>query len=174
MILLSPHFTLSEFLKSKTAAALKIDNSRPTWLQIECMEKLCANVLEPLRALLRLKFHPNAVVVITSGYRCPALNLKVGGAVSGGHPKGQAADIHIEDGEGNEIMTAQQLFEFILTSGLPFDQAIQEYGEWVHVSHRRLNRRQSMYAWHDAKGRVRYTTRQPSVFAVQRMPAPLT
>lgn len=171
---LSPHFHLSEFTYSKRALQLGIDNTKPTRLQIECMRELCVNTLEPLRALLRLHFHPKAVIVLTSGYRCPALNKAVGGVVSSGHPKGQAADIHIEDGQGNTIMTAQQLFDFIVASGIEFDQCILEFDEWVHLSYRRLGRMQKLYAWHDRYGDVRYTTKRPYAFAVQQLPAPIT
>ena len=171
---LSPNFTINEFTRSKKADLLKIDNTKPTPLQIAAMKRLCLFLLEPLRAQLREKIHPKAVIVVTSGYRCPALNKEVGGTVTSGHPKGEAADIHVEDGSGNRIMTTKQLFDFILQSGLEYDQAISEFDNWVHISHRRMNRMQSLYAWHDSKKKVRYTTKPPYAFAVLKMDTPLT
>lgn len=133
---LSPHFKLSEFTRSSTAQARKIDNT-PNEEQIENLKFLCSEVLEPLRE----RFGP---IIIGSGFRCPALNSAVGGVKNSQHKTGEACDIHLPS---NEI--GKQYFEFL--KKLPvFDQLIWERNNpssnhfWIHVSIRRSgkNRKQ--------------------------------
>ncbi len=38
-------------------------------------------------------------MIISSGYRCPALNKAVGGSDTSQHMKGEACDIYVEDVE---------------------------------------------------------------------------
>lgn len=168
---LSPNFLLSEFLKSRIATAYGIDNYHPTQNQISAMRNLCKNVLEPIRAAVRQKINPKAVVVLTSGWRCPELNLhpEVKGTKTSQHPKGQAGDIHVEDGQGKRIMTAQELFDFILIEGIVFDQMIQEYDQWVHISWRlggsESQRRQTLYIYINQKGQKVTSARSPKAGA---------
>ena len=83
---LSEHFDLNEFTRSATADRLHIDNSIPEEF-IPNLKNLCQQVLEPLRE------HFGIPVIISSGYRCPALNRAVGGVPNSQHLKGEAADI---------------------------------------------------------------------------------
>lgn len=85
---LTPHFKLSEFEKSATAQACGIDNSVPPQY-IPTLQQLCQEVLEPLRSFV------GGPIVISSGYRCNALNVKVGGAYASQHTLGEAADISL-------------------------------------------------------------------------------
>ena len=66
-ILFTPHFALLEFTESATARKYGIDNT-PTPEIVENIRSLCVNTLEPLREEL------GQPVIITSGYRCKALN----------------------------------------------------------------------------------------------------
>jgi len=82
---------------------------------------LCKNVLEPFRA----KVGP---LMVMSGYRSPEVNRKTGGALKSQHMLGQAADI---------IPTKCDLkkaYLCLVDSKIPFDQAIFEFGRWIHVS----------------------------------------
>jgi zinc D-Ala-D-Ala carboxypeptidase len=162
-MMLSTNFSLSEFLRSAKADALRINNTRYTPQQLANMKALCVYVLEPLRSRLRLKFHPRAVVVLTSGWRCPALNFEVGGTKSSQHLRGQAADVHIEV-DGVRAMTAQELFDFIVRENLVFDELIQEFDAWCHISYdpKKAQQRQKwLYAWIDRKKKVKYSTASP-------------
>lgn len=83
---LSEHFSEEEFLRSETAKKYKINN---TWELKKYKDNaiyLCKNVLDPLREIF-------GKIRITSGYRCPALNNKVGGSKDSTHVTGRAADI---------------------------------------------------------------------------------
>ena len=73
MIYLSKHFTLDELTKSATAIRLGIDNI-PNETELENLQKLVDNILEPLRV------HYGRPIIITSGFRCEKLNKAVGGS----------------------------------------------------------------------------------------------
>ena len=90
--ILTKHFTLEEFTRSSTAKARGIDNTVPLQF-IPSLRNLCEKVLEPLRERVK------EPVIISSGYRCPALNRAVGGSNTSQHMKGEACDIYVEDVE---------------------------------------------------------------------------
>lgn len=114
-------FTLPELLKSSTAYAKRINNA-PSFAVVENLNKLCELVLDPARAEL------NAPITVTSGYRCRALNVAVGGVGISQHLTGCAADLQCED--------LQRLFD-ILKRNPNIDQLLFERSKkstWLHVS----------------------------------------
>lgn len=119
----SDYFTLQEFIKSTTAARLKIDNT-PSAEILRNLEYGVQMVLDPLR---RIHQKP---IIITSGYRCEKLNKAVGGVANSWHTKGNAADIRIKD--ENE---AREIFDILKT--LPsVDTVLFEHSrqsQWIHV-----------------------------------------
>ena len=135
--LLTPHFKLSEFTKSSTATARKIDNT-PSEQVISNLKLLCEQVLEPLRV------HFNCPIIISSGYRSPALNKAVGGVKNSQHMTGEAADIHLPNNE-----TGRKWFLWMMDN-LKFDQLIMEKSTptstryWIHVSFSRHRCRQQV------------------------------
>ncbi|MCQ2246424.1 MAG: D-Ala-D-Ala carboxypeptidase family metallohydrolase [Bacteroidaceae bacterium] len=132
---ITEHFKLSEFERSETAKRLGIDNSVPKEL-LPNIKALCEKVLEPLRAEINKSpfkgDRGGLPVIISSGYRCPALNRAVGGADKSQHMKGEAVDIHLPS-----IETGRKWLTFILEN-LRFDQLIWEHDThgtyWIHVS----------------------------------------
>ena len=82
-MLLSTHFTLGEFLRSGTAIKYGIDNTPQNAIIIIRLMMLCEQVLEPLRKNF-------GVITVTSGYRCPQLNLAVHGVPGSQHTLGEA------------------------------------------------------------------------------------
>lgn len=144
---LSDHFTLAEMTQSQTASRYGIPNN-PGETEIAALRALCLNVLEPIRNQF------GAPVTISSGYRSLKVNQKVGGASGSQHMKGEAADINVWG------MDPVELYNWIVFySGLDFDQCIQEFGSWVHISftERRPNRRMAMRA-RRVSGKVVYDT----------------
>jgi hypothetical protein len=115
------HFTLEEFTYSETALRKDIDNT-PGPAEIEALQALCKYVLDPIHDQL------HKAVYISSGYRSTQLNALIGGANGSQHTKGQAADISVFG------MTTEDLFTWIIRSGIKYDQIIQEFDKWVHVS----------------------------------------
>ena len=123
--ILTKHFTLEEFSFSSTAKSRGINNTVPLQF-IPSLRNLCEVVLEPLRERVK------EPVIISSGYRCPALNRAVGGSNTSQHMKGEACDIYMEDKEKLRKWFA------ILMDG-DFDQLIFERNRrtghcWIHVS----------------------------------------
>ena len=141
---LSEHFDLNEFTRSATAERLHIDNSIPEEL-IPSLKNLCKQVLEPLRQ------HFGTPVVISSGYRCNQLNVKVGGAYASQHTLGEAADIVPPYNQRQTPYTLKAWFDW-LKDHTDFDQLILEHDSkgsyWIHVScrkNRKANRHQVFY-----------------------------
>lgn len=133
---LSPHFTVGEMLRSGTAIRLGIKNVPEEHPEdgltneevVENLRLLAVKVLEPLRRRV-------GRVIVTSGYRCRALNRAVGGVATSQHLCGQAADIHVT---GNEMC---RKYARIIRQLTPFDQLILEPAgspqkRWIHVSYR--------------------------------------
>lgn len=115
---LTEHFTLAELTESQVATRRRIDNTPPPRV-IENLRRV-AELLEEVRALVKRP------VIVSSGYRSPALNVAVGGARKSAHVLGLAADI------GAVGMSARDLAQTIAASGIQFDQLIYE-GSWVHL-----------------------------------------
>ena len=131
--ILTPHFRLSEFSRSQTADSHGIDNSVPEEL-IPSLRNLCEQVLEPLRE------HFNKPVVISSGYRCPKLNLLVGGVSNSQHQKGEAADIILPPSTLNAQHSTLNDWFLWIEANTCFDQLIWERKgntRWIHVSCKR-------------------------------------
>jgi hypothetical protein len=120
-------FTVSEFVRSETADKKGIDNRLPKDL-LPNVQALVNNVLDPLREAYRKP------IIISSGYRCEALNKTVGGVPTSEHRLGMAADIV---GTPNTKAENKRLFNLIQSLDLPFNQLIDEKNfSWVHVSYR--------------------------------------
>lgn len=128
MLKLTTHFTLAEMTASSTARRLGLDNTPPPELLPRLV--LCAEMLERIRATL------DAPIVVTSGYRSPAVNRAVGGVTSSDHMQGHAADI-VAPAYGNAERVARCLAPLVETLGI--GQLILEGvkgRQWVHVSTR--------------------------------------
>ena len=124
------YFTINELCRSETASKHKIDNT-PSAEIIANLTALVDNVLDPLREVW------GRPIIVTSGYRCEALNKLVGGVPTSQHKQGQAADISTGSIEDNK-----KLFDLAIKLKLPFDQIIDEYGyKWVHISYSSTRRR---------------------------------
>ena len=87
---LSPHFTAAEFIASTKAQQLGIDNALPDELLQAAIGT--AQMLERIRAFLSERARRAVPLVLSSGYRCLALNRAVGSADTSDHPRAMAAD----------------------------------------------------------------------------------
>lgn len=125
------NFTISELCVSNKARELKINNI-PTDIQtMDNLFYLITECLQPLRDKLKKP------IIITSGYRNAQINKLVGGGANSQHQTGQAADIHVNG------MRPEVLIGFIVNSNIPYDQLINEYDSWVHISYaKNKNRKQ--------------------------------
>lgn len=140
--ILSPHFELREFVASKTARDHGINNTPPEEA-VENLKALCQHTLEPLREALGLP------IIITSGYRCKALNhLLVNHSVKSQHMNGQAADFYVgwngsnkdEDAPSRRELLIKAFRQIITDDAIAFDQLII-YPSFIHVSYVRSGRK---------------------------------
>ena len=116
-------FQIQDLIKSNTAYASGINN-KPNQAAMQNLQYLLNNVINPISNNFPYPIR------ISSGYRSPQLNAAVRGAQNSQHMLGQAADITTGNRQSN-----QQLFNWIINSGINFDQIIDEKGyQWVHVS----------------------------------------
>lgn len=151
---LSPHFNLEELIESREARVYGIDNT-PDEAVIERL-KYTASQLEHVRLVL------GAPLIITSGYRCPALNCVTGGAMTKesleklvnnfpgkevvrqaylrlSEHRYNAADSQHMRGEAVDCISPRfgspiAVCRAVEASDVRFDQLIYEYGGWMHIS----------------------------------------
>ncbi len=127
------NFTISELIKSDTAIKNNINNM-PDIKSLDNLLDLIFYCLQPLRDKL------GKPVIITSGYRNQKVNTLVKGKNNSQHLKGQAVDFKVKG------MTTQQTIDFVKNADIEFDQLINEYGKWVHISfNKNNNRKQILY-----------------------------
>lgn len=118
---LSPNFALEEFTTSQEAIRRGIDNTPPAVI-IDNLKRVCTTVLEPLRRAI------NSPIIISSGYRCPELNRAIGGSAASAHMYGLAVDIVVPG------VPVRKVCQRVLMLRVPFDQLIDEFASWTHVS----------------------------------------
>ena len=123
---LSKNFSLEELTKSDLAIRLCVDNT-PDATVTANLQELVDNILQPLRD----KFGP---VIISSGYRSPEVNSKVGGSKTSHHCFGYAADIEIPGMDNKELA-------LYIRDNFKFTQLILEFyrsgvpdSGWVHIA----------------------------------------
>ena len=126
------NFTISELIKSDVAIKNNINNM-PDLKSLDNLLNLIFYVLQPLRDKLKKP------IIISSGFRCAHVNQLVGGAINSQHLCGKAADFKVSG------MTIQQTIDFIKKSGIEYDQLINEYDRWVHISFSKGNNRKSCF-----------------------------
>ena len=120
---ISKNFSFKEFEASNIAASEGIKNVITSEEVKHSIAELVSHVLQPLRDLLGAPLH------INSGYRCKALNARVGGVATSQHCKGEAADI------SSPYFQPIDIARRIVAEQLPYDQLII-YPTFVHVSHK--------------------------------------
>ena len=125
---LTKHFTLAELTASGKARSLGLDNTPAPELVPRLLRT--AEMLERIRATLGVP------VIVTSGYRAPAVNRAVGGVTSSDHIQGHAADI-VAPGYGTATQIARTLAPLVSTLGIG-QLALEgvKGKQWVHVSTR--------------------------------------
>ena len=125
------NFKISELIKSDTAIKNNINNM-PDINSLDNLLDLIFYCLQPIRDKIKKP------MLITSGFRSNLVNKLVKGVSNSQHLYGQAADFIING------MTPTQIIEKIKTCNIDFDQLINEYDRWVHVSYNKNNNRRQI------------------------------
>lgn len=119
------YFKESEFTKSTTASRNKIDNTPSSEIKSHIRELI--EFLEPIREKW------GKPIIITSGYRCEALNSLLKGAKQSNHLTGYAADLSTEDISKFYFW----LLDLLLDNKINFDELFLETKgstQWVHFA----------------------------------------
>ena len=129
---LSKHLSRAEFERSDAATNYGISNSMNSGQLAKAMA-LAENCFEPIRE------HLGKPIRVNSGYRSPAVNKRIGGALTSQHSLGEAIDLDLHD---------RDLFEWIIDN-VVYDQLIYEAGNdteaaWFHISYREGNNRKQV------------------------------
>lgn len=111
---LTEHFYLSEF-QSKDLAAFP--------------EEVKQNLLVLAENLEVLRTHLGQPIIITSGYRSPDHNEKIGGASESMHLTGKAADIKVA-GMSARMLHGQ--IDMLIKHGKMKEGGLGLYSTWVH------------------------------------------
>ena len=115
------NFKISELIYSQKAIEKNINNM-PDINSLDNMLNLIFYCLQPIRNYLKKP------MIITSGFRNDKVNKLVGGKENSQHKTGCAVDFQIKG------MAISQIIEAIKKSGVEYDQLINEYNKWVHIS----------------------------------------
>jgi uncharacterized protein YcbK (DUF882 family) len=117
---LSPNFTLDELTVSQTAARKGLDNT-PNATEVANLVRVAA-LLEEVRALVKKP------ILVNSGFRSKQVNDAVGSRDTSQHRLGCAADIRVSG------MTPREVVEACIKANIGYDQIIEEFGSWTHIS----------------------------------------
>lgn len=115
---LTKNFFISEF-ESSDGAKMPLDVAKN-------IQQLAIN-LQVLRDYLQKP------IEITSGYRSPAHNAKIGGAKSSQHMYGRAADIKVQN---TSPLAVKKAIETLIAAGKMKEGGIGIYPTWVHYDTR--------------------------------------
>lgn len=115
---LSPHFTFEELTHTDHR---ELDNT-PNEAELANLTRL-AGFLEQVKTLLGGK-----PIMVNSAFRSKAVNDAVGSKDTSQHRIGCAADIRVPG------MTPDEVVRAVIASDLGYDQVIEEYSRWTHVS----------------------------------------
>lgn len=115
---LTENFDLPEFASKDGAAFPEVVKENLETLAIQ---------LEVLRS------HFGKPVQITSGYRSPGHNIRIGGAKDSFHVRGMAADIKIK---GIDPIIVYKAIELLIRSGKMVEGGLGLYPSWVHYDFR--------------------------------------
>lgn len=135
------YFTLQECIHSDEAVKRGIKNTPTPEIEKNIVESV-ETLLDPLREAWEIYCKQNCLgkvgINITSGYRCPELNVAVGGSDTSAHMSGYAFDLV----PTNRQMRVFKRFCRDFLADKAFDQLISEIEDdngmpqWMHVGYK--------------------------------------
>lgn len=119
---LSEHLSWAEAVTTqhRDPAILREQENPPPLVRAN-LRRLALDVFEPARELV-------GRLLVSSGYRCPALNGAIAGSSrTSAHMDGRALDVIPLD------LDIRDAYQRLAQSGIAFDQLIFELGRWIHI-----------------------------------------
>lgn len=153
---ITQNFYYSELIQSSVALRLGINNT-PTAEHQKNLIEATKKLWQPTRDLL------GKSMLVSSGYRSPALNDAVGGSDSSAHSIGFAIDF-TSPSFGNTRKIAEFLVKELKRKNIKFDQIILEFPDspssWIHLGYKSQTGQQRGQVLTAKKidGRTRYLT----------------
>jgi hypothetical protein len=142
-------FSIRELTYSDTAIRLGIDNT-PTDEILKNLQNVIQFILEPISNNF------DSQIMITSGYRSPALCQAIGSKPTSQHTLGMAVDFEILGTPNKEVSDW-------IVNHLDFDQCILEFWKpeepnsgWVHCSYKASGNRKQYLRAYKGNGRTIY------------------
>ena len=142
-------FSIRELTYSDTAIRLGIDNT-PTDEILKNLQNVIQFILEPISNNF------DSQIMITSGYRSPALCQAIGSKPTSQHTLGMAVDFEILGTPNKEVSDW-------IVNHLDFDQCILEFWKpeqpnsgWVHCSYKTSGNRKMYLRAYKGNGRTIY------------------
>ena len=117
---LTSNFSLEEMTVSEIAERKGLDNT-PNATEIANLMRTAA-LLEQVRSLI------NKPIIVNSAFRSKAVNDAVGSKDTSQHRIGCAADIRVPG------MTPKEVVQACIDANIPYDQIIEEFSSWTHIS----------------------------------------
>ena len=117
---LTENFSLQEMTVSEIGQRRGLDNT-PNATEVANLVRT-AGLLEQVRKLI------NKPIIVNSAFRSKAVNDAVGSKDTSQHRIGCAADIRVPG------MTPREVVEACIAANIGYDQIIEEFGSWTHIS----------------------------------------
>ena len=128
---LSENFTLEELTRTSkdSLQAINIEQATDDLSVLQNLADVAKKLLQPIRDFYGVP------VTVTSGYRCKALNIAVGGSTTSQHSYGEAADIQIDGHSVDEIFADIRSGKVVDLSNVG-QVIIEKVGgaKWIHIS----------------------------------------
>ena len=125
------NFSYEELTNSATAKRLGINNT-PNEEERAKLKRLAVEILQPIRDAWK------APLIVTSGFRCEALNKAVGGAKNSQHKFGEAADFKatklVDNGKLYRLIQNMVAKGQITAGQILWEYGNSKYPQWIHIS----------------------------------------
>lgn len=157
MALLSRFLTYEAAVASDTAKKYGIKNV-PGSAELSALVEVGGKIYD------KVVDHFGGLVFVSSGFRSPILNARVGGSSTSGHKKGEALDIDGDAPSGSYVKVDNNVLFHWIKDNCTFDQLIAEFvgdgaPKWVHASYRKNgNRGLILIATKNSRGETQYLT----------------
>lgn len=160
---MAQYFSIFEFTKSDTAKKLNIDNT-PNEQEMDNLiqtMRLMDKIREKWTVYCNENYLSKPQIVITSGFRCEALNKALGGSKTSYHRYGLAADFEANNGQNKALF--EVIVDMIDNGEITVSQLIWEKGDsnnpdWTHIALYDGKKKNEILRYEEGKGYTKYSS----------------